>query len=227
MLLILTRSLNGIKNYKILAETAQRLDDVNLYLKFICNLPMSNYVRKLLSDGITSISLDFQDAISRMNWLGRIYQIGCDDDSEKIKSDGGGDTIVKTEAVKMCFDAIDATGGDVSNLKLCKRIIYEELDEEYLDWTGNDINNNSHHGAINTNKSQRDIRLHWRKSPSSQKWMIGCYRLNLKGLIDGGYVRRIDNDHVLLRFFHTDDGVISIHPGQNGPKLAIGHFTSE
>jgi hypothetical protein len=138
---------------------------------------MSNYVRNLLSDEIYYIQLDFPDTAARMNWINRIYCI----DSQKA-SDG---MILNENGNRMNIDYVE-----IDKIELCKKISFDDRGEDFINWTGNDQSGRAHHGSVPMSPSRRNIQLHWKEATSSQSRLIGCFCLNLNGLLDRGYIQR-------------------------------------
>jgi hypothetical protein len=64
-----------------------------------------------------------------------------------------------------------------------------------------------------------------RRSSSASTKFIHCFRLDLVGLLAGGYVREDSQPgHVRLKFVHTDDRIV-IQKGSGAPALYVGSFS--
>jgi hypothetical protein len=100
-----------------------------------------------------------------------------------------------------------------------------ELRAGSRNWTGNDEKGrNTHHGAVPLHLSPIDIRLAWRRNSSATVGLVGCFRLDLVGLLASGYIRPDPKpQHVRLKFVHIRDQIyIQIRSG--APALYVGDF---
>jgi len=66
------------------------------------------------------------------------------------------------------------------------------------------------------------MRLSWRREGSAPAHLIACLRLDLDGLLKGGYVREERPGHIRLRFVHNLNGSVCIQAHDRGPALVIG-----
>jgi len=107
----------------------------------------------------------------------------------------------------------------------CIRLAEGELASHHRDWVGNDESGDfRHHGVVRLAESPLDLRLRWKTSPNAQVQSIGCYRLDLQGLLSQGYVREEDEDTIRLQFVHDSDGGIYIRVREDTPRLRVGEF---
>ncbi len=104
-----------------------------------------------------------------------------------------------------------------------------QLGPKYRKWRGTDEEGlNTHHGVVSLSESPVDMRLRWRRSSSAPTRVIGCFRLELEGLLAEGYVREEDSrpGHVRLKFVHNDnDDCIYVQKDRGGPALYVGRFS--
>ncbi|MGA9530015.1 MAG: endonuclease NucS domain-containing protein [Terriglobales bacterium] len=109
------------------------------------------------------------------------------------------------------------------------RLSETDLSPGHLDWVGNDEKDRYvRHQPVRLSKSPLDIRLKWTSgAPQSQVHLIGCYRLNLRALLERGFVRLEGPDEpdlVRLLFAHHPDDGIYIRVRRETPRLKIGDF---
>jgi hypothetical protein len=92
------------------------------------------------------------------------------------------------------------------------------------DWTGNDEKGkNTHHGAIPLNESPLNIRLAWRRSSTAEPRLVGCFRLDLIGLLNEKYLQEDSRPgHVRLKFHRGN--TIYIGTGAGARALVVGAF---
>ena len=107
--------------------------------------------------------------------------------------------------------------------ELFSRVRSEEDLSQPRRWNGNDRSQRNHNGAVPLSEDPLEIILRWKKSPEHPARPVGCFRLNLRALLEAGYIRA-DNKlgHVRLRFFHDHDGSIYIEVRPGRPRLLIG-----
>lgn len=90
-------------------------------------------------------------------------------------------------------------------------------------WTMNDRVRQHHHNWIDL-KTPCLINLYWRENDASPEQFIGSYNLNLKALLDAGYLKS-DADHhnqVFLRFQRSDDNKIQIAINKSSKAIDCG-----
>jgi len=109
---------------------------------------------------------------------------------------------------------------------LVHRIQDSDASEIRRDWTGNDESARNHHGRVSLSESPLKLRLSWKHSPIDSAYLIGIYELDLRRLLDAGYVRvepKTENE-IRLRFYHGYDNLIYIQVNSNEPGLPIGRM---
>ena len=107
---------------------------------------------------------------------------------------------------------------------LVRRLQNSDVSEIDRDWTGNDESARHHHGRVSLSASPLKLRLSWKHSPKDSSHLIGIYELDLRRLLDAGYVRvepKTENE-IRLRFYHGHDNLIYIQVNSNEPGLPIG-----
>jgi hypothetical protein len=91
------------------------------------------------------------------------------------------------------------------------------------DICGNDESNRENSQKLKDQKlgSPFILRLHWKKSKAHLPRWVGCYRLNLRGLLDGGYMYRDPDGAPRLKIQH-DGGAFYIRRTVKGPAVRLG-----
>jgi len=64
--------------------------------------------------------------------------------------------------------------------------------------------------------------LYWKHDKSSQPFLVGCYRIDLKCLCDNELARQYSDGKILLRFYRTEAGDIAIGLNNKSPLLPVG-----
>lgn len=92
------------------------------------------------------------------------------------------------------------------------------------EWNGNDRVNQHYFGRVRLKETPLDIRLYWKNDDNSPRQLIGVYRIDLKSLLETGYIREAkgDSGEVILRFQRTDGGKIQIAVNAQSRALTIG-----
>lgn len=89
-------------------------------------------------------------------------------------------------------------------------------------WTGNDRNARAHHGKVPREEDPLYLKLHWKQGPGSRPRLVGTFKIRLRKLLLGEYVRPDDDGTVRLRFYHGRDGVVYIQQRLDYPGIPIG-----
>ncbi len=91
------------------------------------------------------------------------------------------------------------------------------------DICGNDASNRENTQRVKEEKLARPfvLRLHWRTSRDLSPRQVGCYRLNLRGLLEGGYMYRDPDGSPRLKIQH-DGGEFYIRRRVRGPAVRLG-----
>jgi hypothetical protein len=108
--------------------------------------------------------------------------------------------------------------------QLVRRVPNEEASDIRRDWTGNDESDRNHNGRIRLSESPLSLRLYWKKSPKDSARLVGIFDLDLRRLLQAGYIRfepKSENE-IRLRFYHGWDNVIYIQVNLKEPGLPIG-----
>lgn len=98
----------------------------------------------------------------------------------------------------------------------------DDFGRGFRKWTGNDENGRHHHGAVALRNSPLEIRLRWKFTANGKPRPVGLFRLNLRALLAGGYLRPDGNQEVRLRFVHDSNGCIYVQARRDGPRLLVG-----
>ena len=95
--------------------------------------------------------------------------------------------------------------------------------EECLDWCGNEnAGHGNHNGIFPLTPNEVTIQLHWKADAAGREVYIGTYRMNLKNLLDHGYIRHDPKPNtVRVKFIHID-GTIRLAKGKRSPGLVVG-----
>jgi hypothetical protein len=91
------------------------------------------------------------------------------------------------------------------------------------DWTLRADNQNHHHGVVRLSESPLTLALSWKRTIADKSQAVGTFRLDLPGLLAGGYLRREggSEDAVRLRIVRTDEGSFWIECRNGAPRLRI------
>jgi hypothetical protein len=93
-------------------------------------------------------------------------------------------------------------------------------------WTGNDESDRNHNGTVHLSESPLRLRLSWKKSPKDSAHLIGIFDLDLRRLLEAGYIHlepKSENE-VRLRFYHGWDNMIYIQVNLKAPGLPLGRM---
>lgn len=92
-------------------------------------------------------------------------------------------------------------------------------------WTLREDNHAHFHGVVRLNESPLYLELFWRSSAMGQVRRVGLFRLDLAGLLQGGYIRHdpVDSDgpELRLRTVRAADGRFYIQARQGGPRIQL------
>ena len=93
-------------------------------------------------------------------------------------------------------------------------------------WTGNDRVSRHYFGRVRLNESPLRIKLYWKADDKAPRKLIGAYQIDLKSLLEEGYIRRVTGSQkeVILRFQRANSGEIQIAINREGRALKIGAF---
>jgi hypothetical protein len=91
------------------------------------------------------------------------------------------------------------------------------------DTCGNDASNRENTQKLKEEKlaSPFILRLHWRTSRTHPPRWVGCYRLDLRRLLEGGYMYRDPDGSPRLKIQH-DGGEFYIRRRVSGPSVRLG-----
>lgn len=95
-------------------------------------------------------------------------------------------------------------------------------DDATRSWTGNDDSGFQHHGVIALSESPLVLAVSWRPSSARPARSVGCFRLDLRRLLDGDFVRTEGRGKVRLRFFHAGDAGVYVQRRLNTPRYLVG-----
>jgi hypothetical protein len=87
-----------------------------------------------------------------------------------------------------------------------------------------DDNEQHYHRPMLIIESPVYVQLAWRATAKSQVHSLGVFRLDLRGLLSAGYVRRERpnlEDEVRVRFYRANNGMIYLQSKQGSPALAV------
>ena len=113
-----------------------------------------------------------------------------------------------------------------SMTRFVRRVPNEEASDIRRDWTGNDESDRNHNGKVSLSESPLRLCLSWKKNPKDSAHLIGIFDLDLRRLLEAGYIRsepKSENE-VRLRFYHGWDNVIYIQVNLKEPGLPIGRM---
>lgn len=82
-----------------------------------------------------------------------------------------------------------------------------------------------HHAKVHLSECPLYLELHWHLAADDQVRRVGVFRLDLTGLLRGGYVRRDPKEsrdpNVRLRIVRDDDGNFYVQTNQLGPRFLL------
>lgn len=90
------------------------------------------------------------------------------------------------------------------------------------DICGNDASNRENSQKLPAERLLRPfiLRVSWKTHTKAQVRFRGCYQLDLKGLLDGGYIYRDPDDSLRLKIQH-DGGELFIRRTREGPMIRL------
>ncbi len=92
-------------------------------------------------------------------------------------------------------------------------------------WVLRDDNRQQYEGVLRLDEEPAYIELHWKPNVRGQDQFIGNFRLHLRPLMTGGFVRAERDGHaddeVSVRVHRGDRNVIAIQARDEGPALPI------
>lgn len=93
-------------------------------------------------------------------------------------------------------------------------------------WVLRDDNHQHYHGRVDLGDGFVVIELSWKADRRDSAKLVGCYRLDLRGLMDVGAVRPEAKGRrrgqVRVRFRRDDDGVIYLQVRRDQPRIRVG-----
>jgi len=92
-------------------------------------------------------------------------------------------------------------------------------------WTIRDDNQHHYHSTVNSAESPFYLRLLWRATERYQVRTVGCYRLDLRGLLASGFIRREESEGArgdLRVRFVSEDRRIYLRVNRDKPPLLVG-----
>jgi hypothetical protein len=110
------------------------------------------------------------------------------------------------------------------NHDLCEPVRAAPNGANVRSWTLRNDNNSHHHGVVNISESPLYLELSWRLTAADLVSRVGLFRLNLPGLLQGGFIRwepvNSSGPEVRLRIVRAD-GHFFVQVNQNGPRILI------
>jgi hypothetical protein len=92
-------------------------------------------------------------------------------------------------------------------------------------WTLRDDNHSHYHSVVRIAESPLYLTLHWRESQDTPVLPVGVFKLDLQGLLAGGYIREEPvgsaGSDVRLRIIRDPAGGFYIEAKQEGPRLRM------
>ena len=99
----------------------------------------------------------------------------------------------------------------------------------HREWTIRDDNHQHCHNKVRLAESPLFLHLSWKETAEHVAQLVGLYRLNLRALLEGQFVRAEDTAsptvEVRLRFVRGEDDGIYIQHHTDGPRLRVGAIT--
>lgn len=110
------------------------------------------------------------------------------------------------------------------NNELCERIQTVPLGVKVRKWTLRDDNNSHYHSVVSLSDSPLYLELSWRLTAADPIQRVGLFRLNLPGLLQGGFIRHepVDSLGSGIRFrIVRDGGHFYVQVNQDGPRILM------
>ncbi len=115
--------------------------------------------------------------------------------------------------------------GSVNETSLICERLTGDCGKGDLNWVGNDASERNQSGVVRGNAISVVLRLCWRASEDSPESFIGCYRLNLPGLEEGGFIRKESKSgKYRVRIVHKSDNDLYVQLNDAGPRIRLGRF---
>lgn len=96
-------------------------------------------------------------------------------------------------------------------------------------FTLRDDNHQHYHRRVEIDRSPLIVKLDWRASAKSPIRPIGVFRLDLRSLLEGGYIRlerAMDPREVRIRFYRAPDGFIYLQARNDSPRVRVARASS-
>lgn len=108
---------------------------------------------------------------------------------------------------------------------LCKPVQVTPSGVKIKKWTLREDNHSHYHGVVSLADSPIYLELSWRRTAESPVHRVGLFRLNLPGLLQGGFVRYEPADssgpEVRLRIVRAE-GQFFVQVRPDGPRILMG-----
>ena len=108
--------------------------------------------------------------------------------------------------------------------ELVRRVEFTPVGIKARRFTLRDDNAQHYHREMLIIESPVYVKLAWRATAKSQVHSLGTFRLDLRGLLSAGYIRRERpnlEDAVRVRLFRANNGTIYLQSKQGSPALAV------
>lgn len=113
----------------------------------------------------------------------------------------------------------------MTNHDLCEPVQVVSAGAKVRKWTLREDNKSHYHGVVRLDDSPLYLELFWRRTDESPMHRVGLFRLNLPGLLQGGYIRYEPADssgpEVRLRIVRAE-GQFFVQVKQDGPRILMG-----
>lgn len=97
-------------------------------------------------------------------------------------------------------------------------------------WTLRADNHGHHHGRVRLSECPLYLELQWRPTAEDTVQRVGVFRLDLTGLLRGGFIRPDPADShgpdARLRIVRADDGNFYVQTNERGPRLLLARGAS-
>ena len=112
----------------------------------------------------------------------------------------------------------------MTNHDLCVSVQSIPPEANTRKWTLRADNQNHYHGVVNVSESPLYLELFWRLTAADPVKKVGTFRLNLPGLLQGGYIRcepaNSSGPEVRFRIIRAD-GHFYVQVNQNRPCILL------
>lgn len=112
--------------------------------------------------------------------------------------------------------------------KFCRKVKKDDVPKSVKETNGNSLSNKMNSKAISFEKGKADFYmiLNWHNGSPEMSQHIGCFKLDLKGLLSEKYIKQDPDKSYRLIIRCLDDGQLVLQSDLSSPKIKLGEFKS-